>query len=247
MRKELTEKRPKGDFLYLKIYQDILSKIEHGTLTAGEKIATEQELQLQYQVSRDTIRKALLKLAQEGYLTRKASAGTFVKTPKANYPLVRMESFSEMVQDRGLVPSSEILSIEIIKNPSATITANLDLHSGDRVYKISRIRKADELVMALEYAYIPESICPNLHTHILEDSSLFDIYENQYGLILGEASMELEAELPTAEVQSILKIKSYEPILKMLCLMHLTDNRPLYYVVCYYIGSKYVFTTKLSR
>jgi len=72
--KEVDLVKPK----YQIIIDDIKSHILSGTYKAGEQIPTESALQDLYQVSRQTVRKALLELANEGYLRSEKGSGTYV-------------------------------------------------------------------------------------------------------------------------------------------------------------------------
>lgn len=72
--KEVNEMKPK----YQIITDEIKSKILSGEFSVGEKIPTEAAMQNQYQVSRDTVRKAILELSNEGFLRSEKGSGTYV-------------------------------------------------------------------------------------------------------------------------------------------------------------------------
>lgn len=72
--KEVDHMKPK----YQIIIDDIKSHILSGTYKAGEQIPTESALQDIYQVSRQTVRKAILELANEGFLRSEKGSGTYV-------------------------------------------------------------------------------------------------------------------------------------------------------------------------
>ncbi|MGA8943784.1 MAG: GntR family transcriptional regulator [Thermoactinomyces sp.] len=63
---------------YQEIIDDIKSKILSGEYSAGEQIPTESAMQEMYKVSRHTVRKAILELANEGFLKSKKGSGTYV-------------------------------------------------------------------------------------------------------------------------------------------------------------------------
>lgn len=63
---------------YEQIYHKILNKIENGEYAVGETIPGEFELMRQFQASRDTIRKALLLLVQNGYIQKSQGRGSIV-------------------------------------------------------------------------------------------------------------------------------------------------------------------------
>jgi GntR family transcriptional regulator of arabinose operon len=61
------------------IRSNILTALNKGELKIGSKLPTENELALQYGISRATIREGIASLVQEGILTRRRGAGTFVQ------------------------------------------------------------------------------------------------------------------------------------------------------------------------
>ncbi|MCR2805471.1 GntR family transcriptional regulator [Paenibacillus soyae] len=65
---------------YQVIIDDIKSHILSGTYKAGEQIPTEHALQESYNVSRQTVRKAILELSNEGFLRSEKGSGTYVSS-----------------------------------------------------------------------------------------------------------------------------------------------------------------------
>lgn len=74
--KEVELMKPK----YQVIIDDIKSHILSGTYKAGEQIPTEFALQDSYNVSRQTVRKAILELSNEGFLRSEKGSGTYVSS-----------------------------------------------------------------------------------------------------------------------------------------------------------------------
>jgi GntR family transcriptional regulator len=64
--------------LYLQLEQLIRDAIGADILVAGNAIPPERDLATEYNVSRITVRKAIGRLVEEGLLTRRRGAGTFV-------------------------------------------------------------------------------------------------------------------------------------------------------------------------
>jgi GntR family transcriptional regulator len=65
--------------LHQRIAGDLRALIHNGTLTAGDRLPTEQELMASYQTSRTPVRQALATLANEGLIETATSRGTFVR------------------------------------------------------------------------------------------------------------------------------------------------------------------------
>jgi GntR family transcriptional regulator of arabinose operon len=72
--KEVSLMKPK----YQVIIDDIKSKILSGDYSVGIQIPSESAMQENYQVSRHTIRKAILELSNEGFLRSEKGSGTYV-------------------------------------------------------------------------------------------------------------------------------------------------------------------------
>jgi GntR family transcriptional regulator of arabinose operon len=63
---------------YQLIIDDIKSKIFSGDYNVGDQIPTETAMQEKYQVSRHTVRRAILDLSNEGFLRSEKGSGTYV-------------------------------------------------------------------------------------------------------------------------------------------------------------------------
>lgn len=236
----------KGNFLYIQIFNQFKENIENGIWEEGSQLPTEYELMKTYNVSRDTIRKSLHKLSQEGYVYRQAGKGTFVRNIKSRYKLTSLESFTEQMKNRGLVPSSELLSVTV-ETPSKRIKKYLELKDEEKIYKVERIRKADNEPMCYEITYITEKLCPDIDKFIDKETSLYRLYEEFYKLKLDYGDIFLEAENCTENLCKYLNIPKDSPILKMKCVVYLENKTPLYFVESFYIGEKYVFFASMPR
>ncbi|SDM48776.1 transcriptional regulator, GntR family [Paenibacillus jilunlii] len=69
---------------YQVIFDDIKSNILSGAYNVGEQIPTESALQEMYNVSRQTVRKAILELSNEGFLRSEKGSGTYVSNQFRN-------------------------------------------------------------------------------------------------------------------------------------------------------------------
>ena len=82
------------DKKYLNIYNILANKIENNEYQANEKLPSEKEIMNQYNVSRDTVRKSLNMLEQNGYIQKSKGKGSFVlDIGKFNFPVSGVVSF----------------------------------------------------------------------------------------------------------------------------------------------------------
>lgn len=70
---------------YKIIEQTLIKELKSGEYNTGDKLPTEKELMERFKASRETVRKALDRLAVRGIITRKPGVGTFVNVGKENH------------------------------------------------------------------------------------------------------------------------------------------------------------------
>lgn len=139
--------------LYMQLQKVLRDAILSRTLTPDAAIPPERDLAEEFGVSRLTVRKAVDGLVEEGLITRRRGAGTFVAS-RVEKSFSKMSSFSEDMISRGRVPHSEWLS----KSAGAVTpeeSLSLGLSPGSLVYRFQRLRYADGQTMALEASTIP--------------------------------------------------------------------------------------------
>src|SRR5438128_10406502 len=125
-------------------------------LGVGTAIPSERQLSADLGVSRLTVRAALDELAREGYLVRRRGSGTYVQQPKISQELT-MTSFSEDMRRRGMVPSSQTLSLTR-QLAGARLGRFLNVSPGDEIVVVKRLRLADGVSMALETLHMPAAV-----------------------------------------------------------------------------------------
>jgi GntR family transcriptional regulator len=124
------------------------------------------------------VRQALVALQQEGMIHSVPGLGTFVSDHKMSKKLTFV-SFSQEVSERGMTPSSKIVSATRTKISDEQLAEQLQLKVGDYAYKIVRVRFADKIPMALEESLISADLMPGLLDQDLT-SSLYEIFKNTY-------------------------------------------------------------------
>ena len=231
--------------IYIQIEEMIKQQIADGKYRQGEMIPSEREFAEMYQVSRMTVRQAITNLVGIGQLYREKGKGTFVSTEKLEQSLNSLTSFTEDMLARGLVPSSEVLSFDVLIPPKE-IMKELQLAEGEKVYLITRIRNADNIPMALERTYIPVELFPNLKEQQLEQS-LYQIIEQYYGTKISHADQHIEARLVSNSDRKFLQLAENSVVLVMQRKSYLLDQRPVEFVRSMYRADRYKFHNRIER
>src|ERR1700758_2441988 len=92
---------PQAAARYLQVKDFILERIAGGTLRAGERVPSENELTRALTVSRMTANRALRELAADGVLVRVAGVGTFVAEQRVHAHPLEVRNIADEIRARG--------------------------------------------------------------------------------------------------------------------------------------------------
>ncbi|HVY21091.1 MAG TPA: FCD domain-containing protein [Bauldia sp.] len=72
--------RERSEYLGNLIYRQIFEGIKRGTYAPGDRLPTERRLMMQFAAARNTVRKAISRLVEDGLIQRQMGSGTYVAT-----------------------------------------------------------------------------------------------------------------------------------------------------------------------
>ncbi|MDO4534348.1 MAG: trehalose operon repressor [Clostridium perfringens] len=196
---------------YFNIYNDIMTKIENGELVPNEKLPSESVYMDMYNVSRDTIRKSLNLLEQNGYIHKAKGKGSFVlDVNKFNFPVSGVVSFKELSEKMNLKVETIVEKFETAKKDSP-IKKNLNCSENDEIWEIFRVRKIGNEKIILDKDYINKKFVENLTKEICEDS-IYNYIENILGIKIAFAKKEITVSRVTDEDRKYLDVNGYDTI-----------------------------------
>ncbi|WP_226035936.1 GntR family transcriptional regulator [Aquibacillus saliphilus] len=172
--------------LYLQLIEDLIKKIEAEEYEQHQKLPSERELCDIYNLSRITVRQALQELEQEGYIYKLHGKGTFVAPKSINQNLVKLYSFTEEMKEMGKTPTTQVLSFKEIAIDER-VAQKMDLVPLDEVFKVVRLRLADDEPLMYETSYLPKKFFPRLTKKDLEERPMYDIFHDDYKVVVTKA------------------------------------------------------------
>jgi len=226
---------------YYVVKRHLLSIIE--SLPPGSPVPTERDLTGRVGTSRTTVRQALSDLVAEGRLIRRQGAGTFVAEPKITWPL-QMTSFTEQAAVAGFQAGSRLLSATRIR-ASDEVAARLRLGPNDPVYRLERLRLADEVPMALETSYLSAARVPGLLARVRRTSSLYRVLTERYRILPVDAEETIETAPATPRQAELLHTDTGAPMLVLSRHSFDIDGVPVEWVTSWYRGDRYTFVARL--
>ena len=228
--------------LYLTLRREFLSKIERGVWAVGHKMPGEDELIKEYGYSRGTIRQALQELESAGYIRRMAGKGTFVLgvSSRVNKSLTTLSSFTQMVSQSGLHPSTKVLEKGMISATTAenVVREQLGLLPDSLLVSIKRIRQGNGEALALQTVFVPAHLVPGMLDEAL-DTSLLALYETRYGHRLTRAEERLSISQATGAEADILAIPVSTPLVYRSRLSFDQEGQPFEYLSSIDLASRF--------
>lgn len=228
---------------YYRLKESLLDRIAE--LPPGAPIPTERAIAGEYGVSRTTVRRALHDLLIEGRIARHQGRGTFIAEPKVDQKLT-LTGYTEDMAERGMVPSSRILSIDTISGDEEVATA-LGLGLDSPVLVIARLRLADQTPMAIEAAHFSHDTFGAVGHLMTEGASLYAILRAEFGVQLDHADETIETSVASPNDADLLRSEIGGPILLLTRTSYDANNNPVEFVRSRYRGDRFRFVTRLTR
>lgn len=179
--------------LYIQLMNIFIDKIENH-MKENEKLDSEREICKKYGLSRTTVREALDELEKNKFIYKVQGKGNFVSPKVVEQDLVKVSSFTEEMKKHGKNPTSKLLNFEIIE-ANTTIAKKLKLEEHELVFKISRIRIADDIPMIYEITYLPYERFKGLTKELIRESPLYEILGNSFDTHITSAEEIIESVL----------------------------------------------------
>jgi len=227
--------------LYYQIKNIIREMIENEELKPGEMLPAERELCEIQKVSRMTVNKAIMDLVNEGIVYREQGKGTFVAIPKEKQQISKLKGFTEEMEHKGLKSSTHILSF-IVKPATKQLKIVLNLKSEESsVIEIIRLRISNEEPLAIETAWIPNTIFNDLTAEVIEGKSLYSIFRDKYGVDPVKAKQTIEPIILSGYEANLLKQKENSVALMFKRTTYLKDGSPIEHTNAIYRSDRYKY------
>jgi len=198
--------------LYVQLYEKIRKKIDEKEWSVGFQIPTEQELCKDFNVSRATVRSAVLELVRQGYLTRQQGRGTFVSKKVISDKLTMFTTFGELMLEAEIDISTDVLA-QTIMMPVDDLPDKLNISGDKHIIYIKRLRKVDDKPILIQETYIPFHICPPLLEEDVKKNSLFELLEKKYEIQITGVKNYFDVTYLNAGEGRVLDLSESSPVL----------------------------------
>ena len=212
-------------------------------LAPGELLPAERALASQLGVARMTVRAAIDVLEREGLVRTRRGVGTERLAPPVSLQ-VRLRSFASAVREHGMAPETRVLSYARSIERPTEVSEHLQVPADAETVHLRRLRLGDDRPLALEDAWLPVALVPNLDRDAAE-GSLYELLE-RLDLLPTEGVEVVTAALPTPEEVAVLEIAPTYPVLR-LTRTAVSDGVPVEYSRVTFPADRYELTFPLAE
>jgi GntR family transcriptional regulator len=231
--------------LWLRAAETIREQVSEGALRPGSRLPPERDLCRRLDISRVTLRRALLQLVDDGVLRPSHGRGWYVASDERKDWPNSLESFSETAARMGLVATSVVLRAD---TAMATLdeAETLGVAPGALLFHLERVRMLDEVPIAIDRSIVPADLAPGLVDVDFRTESLYSVL-GAAGLVLANAETTIEAREADAVIAEHLRVAVGKPILVMHQTVLNPADKPLFASMISYVGDRYRLRTSFAR
>ncbi|ASI92010.1 MULTISPECIES: phosphonate utilization transcriptional regulator PhnR [Vibrio] len=195
---------------YVKIKDAIVEQIDSGMLTPRQKLPAERKLAESFDTTRVTLREALSLLESEGRIYREDRRGWFISPEPLRYDPTQTLNFTNMAKSQNRTPKTELLSAKaMLATKQAAELLHLPPFSD--IYRVDRVRYLEDRPVVFVTNFIRTEPFANLLEFDMENSSLTDIYRDEYGVTYSKVKYRVSTTSLLGDIAQALRATSGTP------------------------------------
>lgn len=196
---------------YKEIADCLEKEIHDGKFDQTKKLPTEDELIKTFEVSRNTIRKAITQLVNLGLVYQVQGSGMFLRE-KSVTDYINLGSLRGLTKDlNSKIIETKILSLQV-QTANEIIAKQMRCEVGTKLYYIKRLRVVDHEPFSIEISYFNKNIVPYLNQDIAS-SSIYSYLIDDLKLNIGFADKVINCEKIDEASAELLHIHPLDPAL----------------------------------
>ena len=225
---------------YFQLAKILYDRIMSGDLRPLDRVPSENELRLKYDVSRVTARKAISILTEKGLVRREKGKGTFVDKPKIEGGIFLIPDFHDKMKMQGL--SSDVKMLEARVKPAGKDAASrLEIRKGSRVIYLERILEGGGEPLVFDRKYILLEKSQPLLEAELGYGSIDELFSGNADMLPVRADLRLSATNLTNREARLLCSEGGSPAFCVEQLIFAINEKKIAWGWLIYRGDKFVF------
>ncbi|MFW5820165.1 MAG: GntR family transcriptional regulator [Bacteroidota bacterium] len=199
---------------YRLVYEKLRKHIVDGLYNEGDMLPSESELCALHQVTRPTVRKALDRLLNEGYIKKQQGKGSIVRGKPKGAGILSITGITSVIGQEKL-QTRIIVKPEIRKFEQAFTFELTEYEKESGGIYMERLRLVNAKPVFYDITILPNINLPRFTSRNFENNSLFDVLRRNYQIEVRGGEQQMLAKLPDKHLQKYFKIDPQHPIIQL--------------------------------
>ena len=195
------------------IYTALKADIESEKLPYQSLMPSENQLIIRFDCSRNTVRRAIAMLAEEGYVQPMHGRGVrviYTKTQTPPFLIGGIESFRESAKRNNLKTTTRLIRFAEL-TADEHVARHTGFPVGTELYYIQRVRSLDGDPCIFDINLYDKKLVPGLNKEICIHS-IYDYIENDLGMPIVMSKRTITVERVTQMDEDSLDLKGYDTL-----------------------------------
>ncbi len=199
---------------YKRVYEILRKHILEGVYNEGDLLPSENELCTIHNVTRPTIRKALDRLVNEGYIKKQQGKGSIVIGKPKGVGILSLSGTTSALGDENLI--TKIIVKPQLKQWDRAFSFSLSEQEKEAgcIY-FERLRIVNDKPVFFDITMIPNLNLPRFTSIKLENRSLFDILRTRYQVEVTGGEQKILATSGNEKLQKLFNVGPGHPVLQL--------------------------------
>ena len=232
---------------YEKVYHDIKEQIKNGTLKSGDFLKKEDDLAIDYNFSKLTVRKALSMLEREGLIQKVKGKKSIVLEKKnlENISITSIQTVKEISKLQNIILETNLISLYIVQGVEKLMEEFQVAESAD-FYKVVRTNSLDGEILNYSTSFFDRRIVPFLNEEIAK-RSIYEYLENELKLKRAYSRRNISFRKITPKEQKYLKLKDINMVVVIETHAYLSNGTLFQYETIIHHPEKFTFSAIAKR
>ena len=199
---------------YDAIYRSLREAIEHQEYPYQSTLPSEHQLIHMYDCSRNTVRRAIAQLGEEGYVQSVHGKGVLVlyqKQEQTQFSIGGVESMKEAAARNGLTLRTKVIYFtELVVDED--LAAKTGFPVGSEIYYTQRVRYLNGEALILDHNYFLKDVVRNLSAKIAE-GSVYEYMEQTLGEVIMTTRRKYTVERETELDRQYMDLHGYASLM----------------------------------
>lgn len=232
--------------LFAQIEAKLRQRILANELAPGTKLPSEADLEVEFGVSRITVRQALATLHTSGLIEKINGRGSFVTRPMDAPDLGPLTGFYEHMRARGYRTHGQTVSVRKIAATAPAAEA-LRILIGSSLTAVTVIRYVDEKPLAVGITFGAHPLMQSMLQEDIETNDVMLLLESRLGYRLRAMHIEASAIAAGKLRARQLDVRPADPVLRVRFTPHDATDQPVCYSEMFFRGDGFSYKASIKR